>query len=101
MKSESVPSAGLCGFPWCVTHEVVDYGTGVSDQIHFGAHQASSDVRGGVLVAVTNNDHDSRPGVMIAAPDIDRGLWYSATELREFAGLLMAAADALEEAQEA
>ena len=98
MKSTVVPSAGLCAFPWCVEHEVVDYGFGTIDQLHFGALHEEHAMRGGVLLAITHNG-DAVPGVMLSAPEMDHDLWYSPGELRQFEALILNAADALDKAQ--
>lgn len=97
MNVVSVPSAGLCPHPWCVEHELLDYDGGEVDSTCFGALNESHAFGGGVYVAIMHRG-DGKPGVLVAAPDVDRSLWYSPSELRDFAGLLLNAADALDKA---
>lgn len=96
----TLPSAGLCTRAWCVEHELTDYGHGDTDSMCFGVLNESHSMHGGIYLAITHNGDDV-PGVLLAAPDLDRDLWHSPAELRQFAGLLLNAADALDAAQNA
>lgn len=99
LTRSTIPSAGLCEYKWCVEHELFDYGGAGVETEHRGVYKAELDVHGGIEVFITKDYSDPKPGVYVADGDCDKELWRSPAELRQYAAILMNAADALEASQ--